>query len=103
MPLDKANGKPLLNVEGLTTYFDITGGLFGTTTARVHAVEDVSFHIMPGETLAMVGESGCGQVHDRAHADRAGDCDPGPDRVRRGRSDEDEPGGPPRRRSRRCR
>ncbi|MEM9141100.1 MAG: ATP-binding cassette domain-containing protein, partial [Pseudomonadota bacterium] len=60
MPLD-ANAKTLLNVEGLTTYFDITGGLFGATTARVHAVEDVSFHIKLGETLAMVGESGCGK------------------------------------------
>ena len=51
----------LLEVEGLTTYFDISGGLFGATTARVHAVEDISFHIKPGETLAMVGESGCGK------------------------------------------
>ena len=61
MALDQASGKPLLNVEGLTTYFNITGGMLGATTARVHAVEDVSFHIMPGETLAMVGESGCGK------------------------------------------
>ena len=60
MALDQA-ASPLLNVEGLTTYFDITGGILGTTTARVHAVEDISFHIMPGETLAMVGESGCGK------------------------------------------
>jgi len=66
MPLDmdktdKPSGPPLLKVEGLTTYFDITGGVFGTTQARVHAVEDISFHIKPGETLAMVGESGCGK------------------------------------------
>ncbi len=60
MPLDQAV-KPLLNVEGMTTYFDISGGILGATTARVHAVEDISFHIMPGETLAMVGESGCGK------------------------------------------
>ncbi|MEO1495242.1 MAG: ATP-binding cassette domain-containing protein [Pseudomonadota bacterium] len=51
----------LLNVEGLTTYFDISGGLLGRVSARVHAVEDISFHIKPGETLAMVGESGCGK------------------------------------------
>lgn len=51
----------LLNVEGLTTYFNVTGGLLGNVTARVHAVEDISFHIKPGETLAMVGESGCGK------------------------------------------
>lgn len=62
MALDLAQDQTaLLNVEGLTTYFDITGGLMGGTTARVHAVEDISFHIKPGETLAMVGESGCGK------------------------------------------
>ena len=60
MPLDQ-NAAPLLNVEGLTTYFDITGGVMGRVTAWVHAVEDISFHIKPGETLAMVGESGCGK------------------------------------------
>ena len=60
MPLDQAE-KPLLKVDGLTTYFNISGGILGATTARVHAVEDISFHIMPGETLAMVGESGCGK------------------------------------------
>jgi glutathione transport system ATP-binding protein len=62
MALDMAeDGNALLNVEGLTTYFDITGGLLGNVQARVHAVEDISFHIKPGETLAMVGESGCGK------------------------------------------
>ena len=62
MALDLAHDQTaLLKVEGLTTYFDITGGLLGGTTARVHAVEDISFHIKPGETLAMVGESGCGK------------------------------------------
>lgn len=62
MALDAVGGdKPLLKVEGLTTYFNISGGLLGQTTARVHAVEDISFEIKPGETLAMVGESGCGK------------------------------------------
>jgi len=61
MALDTSGRDPLLKVEGLTTYFDITGGLLGGATARVHAVEDISFEIMPGETLAMVGESGCGK------------------------------------------
>lgn len=60
MPLDQSDN-PLLKVDGMTTYFDITGGILGNVTARVHAVEDISFHIMPGETLAMVGESGCGK------------------------------------------
>lgn len=62
MALDTRIGdKPLLNVEGLTTYFDIAGGILANVTARVHAVEDISFSIRPGETLAMVGESGCGK------------------------------------------
>ncbi|MFK7944390.1 MAG: ATP-binding cassette domain-containing protein, partial [Paracoccaceae bacterium] len=62
MALDLAkSADALLNVKGMTTYFDITGGVLGTPQARVHAVEDISFHIKPGETLAMVGESGCGK------------------------------------------
>lgn len=53
--------KPLLEVRDLRTYFDITGGFLSRPTARVHAVENVSFQIAPGETLALVGESGCGK------------------------------------------
>ena len=52
---------PLLEVEGLTTRFDIRKGLFGTATGRVHAVEGINFSLQPGETLALVGESGCGK------------------------------------------
>ena len=52
---------PLLDVQRLTTRFDINTGLFGRVSARVHAVEDVSFTLQPGETLALVGESGCGK------------------------------------------
>jgi peptide/nickel transport system ATP-binding protein len=55
---DKA---PLLEVEGLTTRFKISGGMFGRVRGRVHAVEDVSFRLHAGETLALVGESGCGK------------------------------------------
>jgi ABC-type glutathione transport system ATPase component len=54
-------GRPLLEVAGLTTRFDIKGGVFGRPTGRVHAVENVSFSLHPGETLALVGESGCGK------------------------------------------
>ena len=45
----------------LTTRFDIRGGLLGRVRGRVHAVENVSFTLQPGETLALVGESGCGK------------------------------------------
>ena len=57
----RADAAPLLEVKGLTTRFDIAAGLFGRVTGRVHAVEDVSFSLQPGETLALVGESGCGK------------------------------------------
>ncbi|WOI57489.1 ABC transporter ATP-binding protein [Palleronia sp. LCG004] len=53
--------EPILEVDGLTTRFDIHGGLLGRVTARVHAVEDVSFTVKRGETLSLVGESGCGK------------------------------------------
>ncbi|HMG50073.1 MAG TPA: ATP-binding cassette domain-containing protein [Inquilinus sp.] len=52
---------PVLAVEKLTTRFDLRSGVFGKVTGRVHAVENVSFEIFPGETLALVGESGCGK------------------------------------------
>jgi peptide/nickel transport system ATP-binding protein len=57
----RADAAPLLDVRGLTTRFDIRGGLFSRVSGRVHAVENVSFHIHPGETLSLVGESGCGK------------------------------------------
>jgi len=52
---------PLLEVRDLTTRFDVRKGIFGSLKARVHAVEKVSFAVRPGETLALVGESGCGK------------------------------------------
>jgi len=51
----------LLEVRNLTTRFPVKGGVFRRTVANVHAVEDVSFSIRVGETLALVGESGCGK------------------------------------------
>jgi ABC-type glutathione transport system ATPase component len=52
---------PVLSVRHLVTRFPIRHGIMQRVTARVHAVEDVSFDLMPGETLALVGESGCGK------------------------------------------
>lgn len=53
--------KPILDVRNLTTRYHVTGGLLGKATGAVHAVENVSFQLFPGETLALVGESGCGK------------------------------------------
>jgi peptide/nickel transport system ATP-binding protein len=53
--------EPLLVVKNLTARFDVRAGLFGRLRGRVHAVEDVSFDIKVGETLSLVGESGCGK------------------------------------------
>jgi glutathione transport system ATP-binding protein len=54
-------GSPLLKVRGLKTRFDIPSGLFGRVRRRVYAVEQVSFDLHARETLALVGESGCGK------------------------------------------
>ena len=52
---------PLLRVKNLKKYFPIRGGLFSREVARVHAVDDISMEILKGETLGLVGESGCGK------------------------------------------
>jgi len=55
-------GKPLLVVDGLKTYFPIRSGLLQRVTDHFKAVDGVSFHIGEGETLGLVGESGCGKT-----------------------------------------
>jgi len=54
--------EPVLKIKNLKTYFPINKGLFGKTTEYVKAVDDVSFDVYPGETLGLVGESGCGKT-----------------------------------------
>ena len=54
-------GAPLLAVRDLTKHFPITKGLFGRRVGAVRAVDGVSFDVAPGETLGLVGESGCGK------------------------------------------
>lgn len=65
-PMDAMAAKPdakapVVEVENLVVRFDIKGGILQRPVKRVHAVEGVSFQIKPGETLSLVGESGCGK------------------------------------------
>ncbi len=57
----RAEQRPLLEVANLVTRFPVRSGIFGRASGRVHAVENVSFSLRAGETLALVGESGCGK------------------------------------------
>ncbi|MEN9588299.1 MAG: hypothetical protein RLZZ481_85 [Pseudomonadota bacterium] len=52
----------VLSVKNLVTRFDVRSGVFGFIKKRIHAVEQVSFELHEGETLSLVGESGCGKT-----------------------------------------
>jgi oligopeptide transport system ATP-binding protein len=57
-----ASGRPLLEVRGLKMYFPVLKGiLFQRRVGWIRAVDDITFHIARGETLGLVGESGCGK------------------------------------------
>ena len=58
----RANGQLLLEVQGLKKYYPIRRGFLRKVVGQVRAVDDVSFDIRRGETLALVGESGCGKT-----------------------------------------
>jgi oligopeptide/dipeptide ABC transporter ATP-binding protein len=63
VPEPQGNGSGLLEVEHLRILFPIKSGLVvDRTIGHVHAVDDVTFHLNPGETLGIVGESGCGKT-----------------------------------------
>ncbi len=53
---------PILEVRNLSVHFPVRKGVFGRITDYVKAVDDVSFNVFPGETLGLVGESGCGKT-----------------------------------------
>jgi peptide/nickel transport system ATP-binding protein len=57
----QAASDPVLEVQGLTTRFDVRAGLFKSLKGRIHAVENISFSLRAGETLSLVGESGSGK------------------------------------------
>ncbi|KAF0131965.1 MAG: peptide/nickel transport system ATP-binding protein [Bacteroidetes bacterium] len=54
--------QPILKVENLATWFPVQGSFFSKQKSSVKAVDDISFEVFPGETLGLVGESGCGKT-----------------------------------------
>src|SRR3954451_15070721 len=59
--INPGSGPPLLSVRGLVKHFPVKKGLLQQTVGQVHAVDGISFDIAGGETVGLVGESGCGK------------------------------------------
>jgi oligopeptide/dipeptide ABC transporter ATP-binding protein len=60
--IEVPNGEPLIEVRDLKKYFPLTGGVFRKLIGYVRAVDEITFDIYKGETLGLVGESGCGKT-----------------------------------------
>ncbi|MDA8346227.1 MAG: ABC transporter ATP-binding protein [Thermaerobacter sp.] len=54
--------EPLVSVRNLKKYFPVRGGVLSRQRGQVHAIDDISFDVYPGETFGLVGESGCGKT-----------------------------------------
>ncbi|TAG26743.1 MAG: ABC transporter ATP-binding protein [Burkholderiales bacterium] len=61
VPAARVGAEPVMDVKGLRTRFPVRGGMLARVAGAVHAVENVSFNLQAGETLSLVGESGCGK------------------------------------------
>jgi peptide/nickel transport system ATP-binding protein len=60
--MPEGQGEPILSVKNLTVHFPLERSFFGKVTKWVHAVNGISFDVYPGQTLGLVGESGCGKT-----------------------------------------